>query len=236
MNDCVPSIGSRIQVRPDRPAVSGSSSPTMPSSGKAAAIRSRSRRSAERSAMVTGVPSDLPSTARSDCRNHPRVSSPASRAMSTANRMRASSTGGASCMAAILRYDARRGRLSRSPDSKPRFEHIPWPRTRPPCWGLRWSDPRMQGASGGRNGCREFEEDDRGPGRRHGAFVRPAGRRCRRSCIRRSGRIRLRRVRPARPVLGRRLSGPRRTRGTPADWCRRHQFHPRDLGEDRSGV
>ena len=59
MNDFVPSIGSRIQLKPDEPAVVPNSSPMMPSLGKAAAIRSRSNCSADRSAIVTGEASLL---------------------------------------------------------------------------------------------------------------------------------------------------------------------------------
>ena len=66
----VPSIGSMIQVRPEAPAASASSSPTMASSGNRAAISSRRNRSAALSAAVTGVPSPLRSTARSSERNH----------------------------------------------------------------------------------------------------------------------------------------------------------------------
>jgi hypothetical protein len=83
----VPSIGSRTQVRPDRPATGPNSSPRTPSSGRRAATMSRIARSASRSASVTGSnqpPKPLSSQARVGLRNSGRQRAAAASAIASA--------------------------------------------------------------------------------------------------------------------------------------------------------
>ena len=81
-------------MRPEVPFMSISSSPRTESSGKVAQILFLRSCSAARSAAVTGVPSVLIFRSRSASRNELRVSSPASRAISTANLTSSGSTEG----------------------------------------------------------------------------------------------------------------------------------------------